>query len=687
MEFTEMRDKLMENFKEMTKDVDHLFEVAVDKDEMWNLYLDSFPAGTNEIYRERRWHDCSCCRQFIKTIGNAVVIKNGKIITIWDFRTDDSTYQPVLDALSNFIKSHAVSDIYVSKFKKIGTLKNYEELENGKVHEWTHFYVELPDNLVDRSNRSEGDIKGGFRDTRNVFKRSLDEITMDALDTILELINSNTLYKGEEWKGVLGEFKKYKKEYDKLNSETEKDIYAWEQSVKAGIAIGRIRNHSIGTLLVNVSEGMDLDTAVKKYEQIVAPANYKRPKAIYTKKMLEDAKKTITELGYMDSLQRRFANLDDITVNNILFSNRDAAKRITGANDIFGEMEKDVVVNPRKFSKVEEISATDFISKVIPTAKEVEVFVENKHDKNFVSMIAPCNKEAKTMFKWNNGLSWAYTGNITDSDMKQNVKAAGGNVDGVLRFSIQWNESGKDNSDLDAHCIEPTKNEIYFGNCRKPEMSKLGGQLDIDITQPNRQMPGRPSVENITWLDKSRMMAGTYKFFVNQYEARGSKGFKAEIEFDGEIYSFEYNHPVSGNVQVAEVTLDNNGNFTIKEKLSGSSTISSRNIWGVNTNQFVPVSVISYSPNYFDEQDGIGHRHLFFFLKDCVNSEEPNGYYNEFLKNELAEHKRVFEALGAKCHVEDTEDQLSGIGFSMTKRAELIVKVKGATERIMKVKF
>lgn len=687
MEFTEMRDKLMENFKEMTKDVDHLFEVAVDKDEMWNLYLDSFPAGTNEIYRERRWHDCSCCRQFIKTIGNAVVIKNGKIITIWDFRTDDSTYQPVLDALSNFIKSHAVSDIYVSKFKKIGTLKNYEELENGKVHEWTHFYVELPDNLVDRSNRSEGDIKGGFRDTRNVFKRSLDEITMDSLDTILELINSNTLYKGEEWKGVLSEFKRYKKEYDKLNSETEKEIYAWEQSVKVGIAIGRIRNHSIGTLLVNVSEGMDLDTAVKKYEQIVAPANYKRPKAIYTKKMLEDAKKTITELGYMDSLQRRFANLDDITVNNILFSNRDAAKRITGADDIFGEMEKEVAVNPRKFSKVEEISATDFISKVIPTAKEVEVFVENKHDKNFVSMIAPCNKEAKTMFKWDNGLSWAYTGNITDSDMKQNVKAAGGNVDGVLRFSIQWNESGKDNSDLDAHCIEPNGHEIYYGSDRKPSMSSMSGQLDIDITNPNIQMPGKPSVENITWIDKSRMKSGTYKFFVNQFHARGSKGFKAEIEFDGEIYSFEYNHPVSGNVQVAEVTLDNNGNFTIKEKLSGSSTITSRKIWGVDTNQFVPVSVISYSPNYFDEQDGIGHRHLFFFLKDCVNTEEPNGYYNEFLKNELAEHKRVFEALGAKCHVEDTEDQLSGIGFSMTKRAELIVKVKGATERIMKIKF
>lgn len=687
MDFTKMRNKLMEHFNEMTKDISHLFEVSVDRDTLWNLYLDSFPAGTNGIYRERRGHDCSCCRQFIKTIGNAVVIKNNQITTIWDFKTNDSTYQPVLDALSAFIRSHVVSDIYVSKFKKIGTLQNYEDLKNGKIQKWTHFYVEIPDRFVDKSNRSEGDIKSSFRDTRNVFKRSLDEITMDAVDTILELINSNTLYKGEEWKAILTEFNQYKKEYSRLCSDTEKDNYAWEQSVRVGTAVGRIRNHSIGTLLMNISEEMDLDTAVKKYEQIVAPANYKRPKAVYTKKILEDARKTIEEMGYMDSLRRRFANLDDITVNNILFSNKDAAKRISGADDIFGEMEKGITLNPRKFSKVEEISSMDFISKVLPTAKEVEVFVENKHGKNFVSMIAPYNKEAKTMFKWNNGLSWAYTGNITDSDIKKNVKAAGGNVDSVLRFSIQWNESGKDNSDLDAHCIEPNGHEIYYGTDKKPEMSSMGGQLDIDVIEPNRDMPGRPSVENITWLDKSRMKAGVYKFFVHQYTARGSKGFKAEIEFDGEIYSFEYNQPVVGNVQVAEVVMDNNGNFTIKEKLSENSTISSRNIWGVDTSQFAPVSVISYSPNYFDEQDGIGHRHLFFFLKNCVNPEEPNGYYNEFLKNELMKYKRVLEALGAKCHVEDTEDQLSGIGFSMTKRAELIVKVKGATERIIKVKF
>lgn len=688
--FKDFVKAIQKNLQQMSKDSSRLFTVNVDTEELYNLYLDSFPAGTNEIYRERREYDCSCCRHFIRDVGNVVSIKNGELHTIWGINpVSDDKYNVVAAALDAYVKQKAVLGVFLKKEKRIGTPENREMLPTGKINKYEHFFVDLPEICIFKEcygHTLEGDLSQ-FRDVRNVFKRSLDEISKEAVDTVLELIAQNSLYKGAEWKKQLAEFKNYQKEYGKLTDE-QKELWIWEKSIAAGAVIGKIRNHSIGTLLVNISEGMDLDLAVRKYEQIVAPVNYKRPKAIFTKKMLEDAKKTITELGYMDSLQRRFATLDDITVNNILFSNKDAAKRITGAMDLFDEMEQDVAIDPKRFSKVEEISAEDFIKNVLPVAKELEVYLENKHIQNMVSLIAPEVAAAKTMFKWNNGMSWAYTGNITDSDIKENVKAAGGSVTGIVRFSIQWNDKdGKDNSDLDAHCIEPKGGEhIYFGYVKS---RRTRGELDIDITNPIEQCRASNgvAVENITYPSKEYMIPGTYKFFVNQFAYRGSQGFKAEIEVNGEIHSYEYNTPVRGNVDVAEVILDQAGNFKVVDKLPGNCSMISKDVWGIKTLQFTPVSVVCYSPNYWDEQKGIGHQHLFFMLKDCINPEEPNGYYNEFLKPELEQHRRVFEALGAKAHVKDVDDQLSGVGFSLTKRNDLIIKVKGATERVVKVKF
>lgn len=681
MEFRDMRAKMIEHFNSMVQQGHRLFEVDLDKDELWNLYLDSFPAGTNEVFRERRKHDCSCCRSFMKSIGNTVFIVNNEVHTIWEFRTDDFEYQPVLSALDAFVKSKAVSDVFVTNERRIGTMQNYEYVDDGRTLAWDHFYLDIPAAWRPR-NSLIGDAKNEFRTAKSVFKRSLDEIPLDAIDTVLELINSNTLYRGQEWKANLTTFRALKKEYDEL-PESHKDNFAWVKSLSVGGAISKIRNNSIGVLLINIASGMDLDAAVRAYEAIVAPANYKRPKAIFTARMLEDAKKTITDLGYMESLGRRFATLDDITVNNILFANRNAAKRISGAGDVFDEMAASVSkTDPKKFSKVEEITAEKFVTDVLPSAKEVEVFVENRHAENMVSLIAPKNIEAKTMFKWNNNFSWAYTGNMTDS-MKERVKAAGGKVDGDLRFSIQWNESGDDNCDLDAHCTEASGEEIYFRTCKAPRRSRTEGQLDVDIIYPGSKV----AVENIAWPTRARMTPGIYRFFVHQFSGRAKKGFRAEIEFDGQLYSFDYNNPVrSGEyVFVANVTLSPDGKFSIKELIPSSAA--SKEVWGITTNNFVPVSVIMHSPNYWDEQDGIGHKHYFFMLKDCVNPENPNGFYNEFLKQDLDKHKRVFEALGGKMAVENVEDQLSGLGFSATKRNDVVVKVKGATERIMRIKF
>lgn len=686
-DFKKFRALLQDHFNEMVKSENPLFVTDADEDELYNLYLDSFPAGTNELFRKRREYDCSCCRRFVKNIGKLVAFdKNYNLISIWDFDAKSAKYQPVVDALAAYVKSRTIVNPYfvsrnmIGSGDMFGTEMNYEYDENHKdVHTWDHFAVKIPQRFI-TSGDDVATKMAQWRDSANVFKRSLEELTMEAVDTVLELIAQNSLYRGKEFENAVKVFKTNKIEYDNTPDEN-KAAYVWLAPAWSDMGQLRIRNTAIGTLLVNLSEGMDVDSAVTAFEKVVAPANYKRPKAIFTKKMLEDAQKTVTELGYMSSLGRRFATLDDITANNILFCNRDAAPRVIGATNPFEAMAKTVAIDPKKFGRAEEIGIDKFIKDVLPTATGLELFMENRFEKNMMSLIAPQDKAAPSMFKWPNSFSWAYTGNVTDSQIRENVKNAGGKVDGVLRFSIQWNDKQCewDENDLDAHCVEPNDFEIYFGN--KQDWS-TDGNLDVDIVHPDRD---EAAVENITWPDIKKMKNGKYEFFVHCFSNRGGKtGFRAEIEFDGQIYSFNYNIPLrqTQNVSVATVMLKD-GQFTIKEHLNSST--SSREIWGVNSNQFVPVSVAMYSPNYWDEQTGNGNRHYFFMLKDCVNPEKPNGFYNEFLKAELLQHKRVFEALGSQMAVQSVDDQLSGVGFSETKHDSFIVKVQGATERVLKV--
>ena len=685
MRFHEFRERLAENFDQIVILRNAvLFETDANKDRLWTIYLHSFPAGSNPIYRTRTDHDCSCCRHFIKEIGPLVWFDDEmKPHSIFDFTVEDQNYQSVMNAMNEYVVSCNVTGQYISKEQKIGTSSSNERLEDGTILRYEHFSVVLPDRMVYRGRKTIDTERAMIRDTRNVFKRSLDEITPEAMQTVLELIKSNSLYKGAEWKPLIFALLSTKRIYDSLR-EDQKEAYCWiKASNEVGPVLGRIRNHSIGKLLTDISEGMDLDAAVRAYEKIVAPANYKRPKPIYSKRMLEEAQKTVTEMGYMDSLPRRYATLDDITVNNILFSNRDSAKRIAGS--VFDEMLDDIRIDPKKFTRAEEIGIEKFISDVLPDATEVEAFVENRHEPNFVSLIAPANKDAKTMFKWSNGFSWAYAGNMTDSDIRENVKNAGGRVDGVLRFSIQWNDlEGYDENDVDAHCIIPGGSEIFYA-CKKH--SRTMGNLDVDIIRPE---PGVPAVENITFPEKRFMYPGKYAFFVHCFSYRfGRSGFRAEIEFEGQIYQYDYRTPLRQDetINVAIVTLDENGKFSIEETLPSQHT--SKDIWGIKTNTFTPVSVVMNSPNYWDDQNGIGNKHFFFMLKDCVNPGSPNGFYNEFLRSDLIEHKRVFEALGSKMAVAPSDGQLSGIGFSSTRRNDLTVKARGRsnTERIFKIKF
>ncbi len=652
-------------FKKMAKG--ELYIADISKSDLWEMYLDSFPEGTNEIYRERKKHDCNACKHFIKRMGNVVSIVDNKLITIWDILTEEP-YQTVADSLSSFVKMAHIRTKFLYNESIISKAKNQQLLEDGTVREWNHLSCEIPRKFIDNEYTT---VLAGISATKQVFERGLEELTEESLEITLDLIHQNAIYRGEEFKESITSFATLKRGYITLKREQEKNLYIWSHVDTLG---ARIRNSAIGTLLQDISDGVELTDAVGAFEAKVAPTNYKRSSAPISKGMVTNAMKTIADLGIEPSLHRRFAKLEDVSINNVLFADRNVSPLMKDSLETL--LMNQVAPSTKSYSDITEIRVEDFIAKVLPTANSLELLVRNKHHSNFMSLIAPVDSTAQNILKWNNNFSWSYSGNITDS-MKENVKKAGGNVEGVLRFSIQWNDKEDNHNDLDAHCDEPNSNTIMFNN----KMSKTSGSLDIDITDPKGV-----AVENIIYTDLNKMAEGIYTFSVHNYTERGGKNFSAEIEFGGKIFSFNYTKKMqqSEKLMVAKVKYSQKEGFTIIESFPHNEI--SQNIWGIATEKFHKVSSVMLSPNHWDGQNE-GNRHFFFLLENCINPEEARGIYNEFLDHQLTPHRKVFEVLADKMKCPITSEQISGIGFSTTQRSEIICKVTGSFTRTVKITF
>lgn len=663
-QFNDLISKQFDNIKTHT-----LYVTDVDKDELWETYLDSFPEGTNLMFRERREYDCQHCKQFIRSFGNVVTLVGGELVSIWDIHIGDH-FQVVVNKLSSLVKSRPIKDAYLHYEKRVGTDFNIQTLESGETIKWEHLSCDLPSGVVKIKDSIPTSLSE-FRTNKEVLKRSLEEISLDSAETVLELIEQNSIYRGEEHKSTVELFITHKKQFSVVNN---KDNYCWSASHSLG-SVSKIRNTVIGTLLTDISEGTPLDQAVKMFESKVAPTNYKRPTALITKGMIDKAQKKVAELGIENSLSRRYAVTGDITINNVLFADRSVKKIM----NVFDELSSEVSAPVKNLDKVEEVSIETFINYIVPKAETIELMVENKHNNNFMSLIAPVDNTSKNILKWDNNFSWSYNGEVTDS-MKDRVKKAGGNVSGVLRFSIQWNDGDNNPNDFDAHCIEPSGNLIYYNSMIN---RKTGGNLDVDVVNPNDQV----AVENITWPEVLKMEEGEYKFLVHNYSHNGGMtGFTAEIEHDGQIYSYVYNKGLRQNEKVVVAEIEFNRETGIKFIKSLPSSTTSKEIWNINTYNFSKVSMIMNSPNHWDGNK-TGNKHYFFMLGGCKNIEKSRGFFNEFLNEDLREHRKVFEVLGSKMKTPLSDEQLSGVGFSTTARNSILCKVSGSFSRIIKIKF
>lgn len=702
--------KIQEQFEKMML-TNQLFRVEITGRQVWELYLKSFKKKDNPKFRDpaSSVHNCNHCNNFIRRYGNIVAIdSNYNLMSIFDVVIDNE-FTTVAKALSAKIKGSVIQDVFLEthnelnnlpyekigrdhKVFKLGVDKNvkryskeeaelYGVVKPDEVRTFNHMHLSLKKEFVDISGESIEAIMAVHRDNKNVFQRAMDEIPSDTYKLVLDLINQGSLLDGDTHLRKVQAMLGFKTQFDEL-AKAERDNWLWQMS--RNLALAKFKNSLIGVLCSELAEGEEINKACQSWNKRVDPANYMKAVAPITKKQIAEAQKFVEDNGYVESFNRRLATMDDIKVTEILHSN--VGKGEIASVSIFDKVKSTKSRHKRnEFKGIEEVGIEKFMSDILPGCASIEVYLENRHSSNFVTLTTAA-ENSKPAFKWDNNYSWTYNGNLAGkSIIKDAVKEAGGNVEGVLNFRLAWNDSdGKDGSDLDAWAKEPSGTRIgYSANYRKDQgnrRSKMSGQLDVDNTNPR----GKLAVENITWTQKDHMGDGVYHLWVNQYSAINSQGFKAEIEFNGETHEYTYDQPVRRDVMVAEVTL-RNGEFSIKHLLPSSS--SDKEIYGLSSNHFQKVNLVCLSPNHWGKNQ-TGNKHYFFMLDDCKADLALRSFHNENLIPELAAHRKVLEVLGATNMIPPSDSkQLSGLGFNATIRDEVIVKLTGNFKRTLRVKF
>lgn len=639
----------------MTKSGNPIVELDYDGD-IAEVYLDNIPEEYNPIFRERRYFDGNYDKRFLRSVGNmAMITEDYKVVSLWDFESE-TFLEPARKAMLEAVKECNIKDLFLHFEKWVGNEPNIDSKDKRII--WEHYLYRLPNSLVEKADHIPT-VQSKYRSAYESLSRSLKEVNVDDLTTVIDLIEDNAIYRGQEFLEVLVNWRSDKEEYDKINT----DEFVWYLAIKGmkDRTLLKYRNSVIGSLITDLYEGKDLESAVKSYESKVAPANYKRPKAIVTTRMVDDAKAKLEELGFLESIYRDPAKITDIPSDKILFTSQE-----TRALSVFDDLKKDANNNIDKkvnLKEAKEVSMKDFFE-ILPNVRKIDLYPNLDVNSSKVVLTKPYYEDSPSPFKWDNGFSWSYTDTDSADSITQRVKNAGGNVDGEVRFSLSWDNT--DDLDIILENVY-TGGMIYFNRKRA-----FGGELDIDA---NFMDIMENPVENIYWNRISDMPDGKYYVRVNNYTKRtnSDQGFKLQTAFLGEVTTYSCPSNDTKHHEVMLTVYKSGRNIDI---IDVNERLSKEDISGKH--QFIEVKNILKSPNAWGNKV-IGNEHVIFLVDDIEVKFHVRGFFNEQLNATLNEHRKVTEVLGNKLKLDPVKfegnDIAKGYGFSTTSNKNFYLRL------------
>ena len=412
-EWDKIRDAVKNRLESVTfygtKNIEFLYYVNIRSTEkLHRLFLDNIPSSV------RQYYNCNTCLGFINRFGNIVYLNDDGSLhsLLWDIPEESmGIFKDSILAMKNAVENGNISRVFSfnpkSNFMK--RENGYIVLGIGETGEWTHFYGGIGPNISVPENIREDE----FRDKINVSHETLNAWKSSTIMTVIGICEGNGVRNSIKVKDQCESLLKIQKAYQTTTSRNARIDIMWKHHE----LLYHMKGSSIGSLLTDIENGVEIEYATDRYNEKVDPLFYKRSQSLPSNANIKEAEKIIAELGAENSLKRRFALLSDIPKFLWKPSDKKSEDKPSYREGIFSKVKsKTDVMN--EFTPVVNdggtISIHTFITKTIKDVNKIEIFAPMHGNYcahvTAVDMDAPCIIKYDSPDKRNPITQYVYNG-------------------------------------------------------------------------------------------------------------------------------------------------------------------------------------------------------------------------------------------------------------------------------------
>jgi hypothetical protein len=398
-EYDKLLGQIRESFEIATHSNKHLFTTTAADMDLFDSFLIRLPIEARQHY------NCNECRRFINKYGHLVTINEyGDLEPVmWSYAP--SFFAKAVFAIHDIVKRSKVTGEFITSDKRLGV---------AKTGVWHHMSVDIPGTM--RHNERLYTADQVMAQKKEEFKMLVDALNRYKLDTVKTAVNileSNSLYRGDKVLGIARWFLKVYQETDALrNKTTTKHLYTnliWKKVAEAPAGFCHVHSSMIGTLLDDIEDGYSFEEVKRRFDEKMNPLKYQRPQTAPGSGNVKRAEEIVAKLGLENSLKRRFARLDEI---NTIWKPHVIPAPLTTTGIFAGikTKEKEKLWTNDISPRTQTMTWDKFRRTVLADAKKIELYV-SQYKSGFAAFVTAEDNAAPPIVQWDseenrNPFSW-----------------------------------------------------------------------------------------------------------------------------------------------------------------------------------------------------------------------------------------------------------------------------------------